>query len=86
VTGNFTNTEVKNDAHVTVDGKTLHFMNVKAQTLNGPATITLLDKNFVSAKDFKKNKQYTAGKCYDSGKAAGCCKTDAAKRIFHVTI
>jgi copper chaperone CopZ len=87
VTGVFTNTEVKNDAHVTIDGKTLHFLNVKSQTLNGTATITLLDKNFVSAKDFKKNKQYTTARCYDSGKAASCCKTaDTSARIFHATI
>ena len=87
VTGNFESAAIKNDAHVTVDGKVLHFINVKPQTLQGITTVTLLDKNFVSSKDFKKNRQYTAMKCYETGKMERCCKVETeSSRVFHATI
>jgi copper chaperone CopZ len=87
--GNFNNVAVKNDEHVQVDGNTFHFLNVKNQTLQGEKEITLVDKNFVTAKEFKKYSVTTQMKCVQTGKAAGCCTKEgisANTRIYHVTI
>ncbi|MBX9890805.1 MAG: heavy-metal-associated domain-containing protein [Chitinophagaceae bacterium] len=80
---------VKNDAHLTIQGKIFHFMNVKPQTVKGNIELTILDKNFVPAKDFKKNAQYTKMKCYTTGVMEACCNKTASSvgtRVYHVTL
>lgn len=87
--GNFDKVAVKNDAHVEIEGKTFHFLNVKDQTLDGEKTLTVVDKNYVSAKEFKKFASATKMECVQTGKAASCCKKEAADsntRIYHVTL
>jgi copper chaperone CopZ len=89
VTANFSNTSVSNDQHILLEGNTFHFLNVKNQVLNGDREITLVDKNFLTAKEFKKFSNATQMKCIHTGKAAGCCIKDgiaANTRIYHVTI
>lgn len=89
VTASFDNVKVQNDAHVIVQGKTLHFLNVPNQTLNGSKTFTVVDKNFATAKEYKKFGQYTTMKCYQTGTMENCCaKKDGATgtRVYHVTI
>jgi len=89
MTGNFTKTAVKNDEHVKINGKTFHFLNVHNQTLNGEKEITLVDKHFLTAKEFKKFSQATDMQCVQTGKAADCCKKEGIAehtRIYHVTI
>ena len=86
---NFANQQVANDAHATIGGKTLHFLNVKDQNLNGWKRVQLVDKNFVLAAQYKKMQQYTSMACFKTGVAGSCCKMGDAKtgqRIFHVTI
>jgi len=75
----FDNVSVQNDSHAAVGANTFHFLNVKDQQLNGEKTIRLLDKGFVSAKEYKKNSGLTKMACYKTGEENG-------KRIFHVTI
>lgn len=70
---------VANDTHVNVGNDVFHFLNVKDKVLSGEQTIRILDKGFVSAKEFKKNSSLTKMACYKSGEENG-------KRIFHVTI
>lgn len=85
----FDNTVVANDAHVIVNGTTFHFLNIKDQSLNGDVTLRVLDKGFVTAKEYKKNAQYTTMNCYQTGVAGSCCtKANLTKgtRIYHVTI
>lgn len=79
-TVNFQNTQVKNDAHVNVDGLSLHFLNVPEQTLNGEKVITIVDKNYLSDKEYKKYSQYTTMKCFTTG------TDDNGQRMYHVTI
>ena len=78
-TVNFDNLTVDNDTHVNVGNNVFHFLNVKNQTLTGEKTIRLLDKGFISAKEYKKNTSLTKMACYKTGEENG-------KRIFHVTI
>jgi copper chaperone CopZ len=89
IAGNFNNVAVKNDEHVAVNGVTFHFLNVRNQTLQGQREIILVDKNFVTAKEFKKYSAATDMKCVHTGKTAGCCSKEgiaANTRIYHVTI
>jgi copper chaperone CopZ len=75
----FDNIAVQNDAHVNTNAGMLHFVNSTAQTLDGDKTITLLDKGFLPAKDYKKNSGFTKMECYKTGQHDG-------KRIYHVSI
>lgn len=68
----FNNIRVKSNEAVTVGDKTLRFVNVKEQTLNGSKAVRIIDKGFVSSKEFKKNSIASAAS--KSGK------------IYHVTI
>jgi copper chaperone CopZ len=89
IAGNFNNLAIKNDEHVQLHGNTFHFLNVKNQTLNGVKEITLVDKNFLTSKEYKKYSAATQMKCVQTGKAAGCCSKEgiaANTRIYHVTI
>jgi copper chaperone CopZ len=86
---NFDDQAIKNDEHIQSNGLTLHFLNVKDQTLSGTKTIQVLDKGYVSAKEFRKNELYTKMDCYKTGVAGACCAKDgmsAGARIYHVTI
>lgn len=85
----FEGVKVKNDQHLSVGNQTLHFLNISDQVLSGEHTLTLLDKNFVPAKEMKKYQQYTRKDCYKTGIAGSCCKNEgiaADTRIYHVTI
>jgi copper chaperone CopZ len=85
----FDNVAVENDSHIELNGKTLHFLNIKDQTINGDKTIKVLDKGFVTAKAYKQNGKYTLMQCYKTGVAGACCAKDGLKegtRIYHVTM
>lgn len=86
---NFNNLEIKNDQHVQYNGVVYHFLKTTDQTLNGDKTIRIIDKGFVSAKEYKKNNTLTKMKCYKTGVAEDCCVQDNLEkgtRIYHVTI
>lgn len=85
----FDNTTVNNDEHVIAGGLNLHFLNVPQQQLNGEQLITVVDKDYEPAKEFKKYAQFTNMKCLVTGRAESCCsdgKIAAGARIYHVTI
>ncbi len=85
----FENTSIATDDHVTVDGMVFHFLDVKEQVLTGTKEVKLLDKGFVSAKEYKKNSKLTKMDCYKTGTAAACCTKSglaAGTRIYHVSI
>jgi copper chaperone CopZ len=79
VTYNFDNLAISNDKHINVGNNVFHFLNVKDEVLSGDKKLRLLDKGFVSAKEYKKNSNLTKMACYKTGEAN-------QKRIFHVTI
>jgi copper chaperone CopZ len=89
LTGVFSGVKIANDEHVQIGNTTFHFLDVKEQTLDGEATITLEDKNYVTAKQFKKISSSTKMSCLQTGKAASCCAkagVPADTRVYHVTI
>jgi copper chaperone CopZ len=89
MTGDFNNISVSKDSHVDIDGKTFHFIKSTNKVLNGRQTITLVDKNFVTAKEFKKVAASTDHPCVETGKAEACCVkmgTSHNARIYHVML
>ena len=89
MTGNFSNLEVAQDEHIKIGKENFHFLDVTNQTLDGEKTITVVDKNFVTAKQFKKISSLTKMPCVQTGKSAECCSkggVTAGERIYHVTI
>ncbi len=51
----FKNVTIKDNLPVTIGDKTFQFINLKDQSLNGEKTIRVLNKGFVSSKEYKKN-------------------------------
>lgn len=89
VTGNFSNVTVQKDQHAQIDGKNFHFLNGSKEVLNGLQTLTIVDKDFVSARDFRKYSSTTKMECMKTGKAANCCVKDGIhteERVYHVII
>jgi len=89
ITGNFNGLKVGNDEHVRIGDTHFHFLDVKEQTLEGEKTITVVDRNFVTAKQFKKISSLSKMSCVQTGKAETCCTREGATagtRIYHVTI
>ncbi|MBL7741135.1 MAG: heavy-metal-associated domain-containing protein [Chitinophagaceae bacterium] len=87
LTGSFRNVKVENDKHVQIGNKHFHFVDISSQVLEGEKTITVVDKDFLTSKQFKKYSASTKLKCMGSGKVAGDCSGVAAgTRMYHVTI
>lgn len=89
VSVDFNNTSIANDEHINVDEMVFHFLNVKNQVLNGATDIKVIDKGYVSAKDYKKNGKYTKMECYKTGKVSSCCSKASSvvgARVYHVSI
>lgn len=89
LTASFDKVNVQDDTHVSFAGSTLHFMHVKHQLLSGDKDITVIDKDFVSARQFRKFSTETSMPCYKTGVMSDCCKpgvTPASSRVYHVTI
>ncbi len=63
---------VEDNAVVEIDGKSFYFIDSKGKILNGEVELKLLDKAFISPKEYKKvkNKLYA----------------DSGKRVFNVSI
>ena len=73
------NFSIADDVHLTIGNTLYHFVNTGSRVISGNTIIRILDKGFVSAKDFKKNSSFTKMPCYKTGEMNG-------KRVFHVTI
>ncbi len=54
-TVNFNNVQVKNNQPVKIGDKTFHILNAKDQSLSGTKQVRIVDKGFVSNKEYKKN-------------------------------
>lgn len=89
MTGNFKEVKIENDKHIEIADETFHFLNVGEQVLDGEKTITVVDKNFLTTKQFKKFSNATKMSCVQTGKTAACCLKEgvaADARVYHVTI
>ncbi|OLY91956.1 Copper chaperone CopZ [Cnuella takakiae] len=80
--------KVEKDKHITIGGKTYHFLNAKGQELPATATFKVVDKSFVSEKEFKKVSSLSSMACVITGKMETCCTKapGAAARVYHVML
>ncbi len=89
LTGTYNEMKIGKDQHVKIGNESFHFLNADNQVLVGEQTITVVDKNFVTEKQFKKYSATTRMSCMQTGKAAGCCVKDGmadGERVYHVII
>ena len=89
LSGEFDKVKIGNDKHVKIGNQYFHFLNITTQELSGVKEITLVDKNFVTDKVFKKYSAATGKTCVTTGKAASCCEKEGIPhdtRIYHATI
>ena len=89
MTGKFDGLKIEKDQHLLIGKQVFHFMTKEDQVLNGEQTIQVVDKGFLTAKQFKKISVATAPPCLHTGQAADCCVKDgvpANARVYHVTI
>lgn len=87
LTGNFNEVNVENDKHVKIGDRNFHFLSITPQVLKGEKTIRIVDRDFLSAKQYRKFSSATKMACVNTGKAESCCEgAQANSRIYHVTI
>jgi len=89
MTGNFNQVIIQTDHHIKIGNAYFHFLEASKQSLNGENTITIVDKNFVTAKQFKKKSSLSKMACVQTGKAENCCSKDgvpANTRVYHAII
>jgi len=80
-TASFDNVKVENNYHYSHKSTLYHFMNVKSQTLNGLVKVKIIDKGFISDKDYKRYKKMAAKyPCYETGQMPD------ADKVYHLTI
>jgi copper chaperone CopZ len=87
--GNFSDVKATKDTHIQLGGLNIHFLNGNGEQLNGGKTITVVDKSFLSPKEFKKYSGTSRHPCVVSGKAGDCCTKEgisAEARVYHVII
>lgn len=80
VTYHFDNLQIENDFHFDYQSNLYHFMNVKPQTLSGNRLLRVIDKGFVTDKEYKKYSKETTLPCYKTG------KMPEVNRVYHVTL
>lgn len=77
----FDNIKVENDFHYTVGDITYHFMETKTQTLNNICQVQVIDKGFVSDKEYKKYLKIASKyPCYKAG------KMENVKVLYHLKV
>jgi copper chaperone CopZ len=89
LTGTFNGIKIASEQHVQIGQEQFCFLNVPDKTLEGEETITVLDKNFVTAKEFKKMSSSGKMDCLQPSKSNVCCGAGLPAgnaRIYHVTI
>jgi len=89
LTGDFDKLKLNDDIHLVIGGKTYHFINSNNKILDGRQSITLVDKHYVSAKEFKKIAALSDHPCVETGKAEACCVKMGSshnQRIYHVML
>jgi len=89
ITGNFSEQQLSADHHFRVGNLNFHFLGAEGKLISGEQTFTILDKDFVTAKEYKKLKASTRHTCYEAGTAGACCISEGiaeGERVYHVRI
>lgn len=81
-------TKLTKDEHLKIGGHTVHVLNADGQTVDGTVSFSVVDKGFVTAKEFKKYASLTKMACVQTGRMQTCCAAKAApaSRVYHVIL
>lgn len=88
LTGTFSGNKIEKDMHTKIGTANFHFLNGEGQLLSGEKEITVVDKNFVTEKQFKKLSAGSNFSCIKTGKTSSCCTKEGmaeGERVYHVT-
>ncbi len=84
---NFTQQKVSNGSFFEHEQCVYHFIDVKEQVLNGEVSFKIMDKGFMSKKDFSKQKKKTSFKCIGEVSSNSCFKTEKkGVQVYHVSL
>jgi copper chaperone CopZ len=88
VTANVDDAKLEKDSHIKLGGSYFHFLNAAGQQVNGETSFAIVDRKFVSAKEFKKYSGLTKMECLQTGRSAKCCpgSLPGQTRIYHAII
>lgn len=77
----FKEQSIENHYHHPINDDLYHFLDVESKTLDGNVGLRIVDKGFISHKEYKQFRKIAADyPCYESGKMEG------ADRVYHVTL
>jgi len=80
---NFNQLKIDDKGQAVVDGNVYRFINAKNKTLNGTVKASVVDKNFISGTEFKKQAATANSDAYTSGTGIVNGKKT---RIYHLSI
>lgn len=89
VTGSFNEIKIDPDKYSKIGNANFHFLNTDSKVLNGEVTLKIVDKSFLTAKEFKKINATAKTPCLQTGKADAAHAGNGIKegdRVYHVTI
>lgn len=79
--------KILKDDHIRIGGSYFHFLSGADQLKEGDLSFTVVDKDFVPAKEHKKYSNLSKMECIKTGKATACCTgITEHTRIYHVII
>lgn len=88
--GVFKGVKLEKDSHVKIENNYFHFLNGEGKILDGEQVLTVVDKSFVSEKQFKKFSSSSKMSCVLTGKASGSCSVNdgiaEGERIYHIML
>ncbi|MBA2746216.1 MAG: cation transporter [Flavisolibacter sp.] len=81
--------KLNKDEHIKISEQYFHFLNAAGMEIGDTVRFKVVDKKFVSAKEFKKYSGLTKMSCVQTGKTSSCCTSEAVPaeaRIFHAIL
>ena len=87
LTGSFSSLQVGTDHHIRIGDQYFHILDKNLAVVNGEKTFQVVDRDFVSAKQFKKISAGETMECVQTGRAGACCRQSGVApgtRIYHV--
>jgi len=83
VTADMEAVKLQKDQHIQMGNSVVHFLNASGQQVSGATSFSIVDRDFVSPKEFKKLSGLSQMSCVQTGKPASCCPAAPETRIYH---
>lgn len=89
VTGTFSATKVSKDQPIRLGDENFHVLNAGDTLLNGEQTFTMVDRSYITEKEFKKVSREFNSPCLLPGKSAAGCRSSGVTggdKTYHVML